>query len=57
MSETWLTEVPDAAPRYRTLAPGLMWMLSTPASTEAASFDLEAPTLIFAAQLGLIASR
>ena len=57
MSETWLTEVPDAAPRYRTLAPGLMWMLSTPASTEAASFDLEAPIVIEAAQSGLVVSR
>ena len=41
MSETWDTLVPDAAPRYNTFAPGLMWMLSTPASTEAASFDLQ----------------
>ena len=30
-SDTWLTVVPDAAPRYKTLAPGFMCMLSTPA--------------------------
>lgn len=39
MSETCETLVPDAAPRYRTFALGLMWMLSMPASMEAASFD------------------
>jgi len=41
MSETWETLVPEAAPRYSTLPPGLMWMLSTPAKTDAASFDLK----------------
>jgi len=41
MSDTWETLVPEAAPRYRTLPPGLMWMLSTPAKTDAASFDLK----------------
>lgn len=41
MSDTWETLVPEAAPRYSTLPPGLMWMLSTPASTEAASLDLK----------------
>lgn len=40
MSDTCDTLVPEAAPRYSTLPPGLMWMLSTPASTEAASLDL-----------------
>jgi len=30
---------PEAAPRYSTLAPGLMWMLSTPARMEAASLE------------------
>ena len=37
MSETWDTLVPEAAPRYSTLAAGLMWMLSTPAITAAAA--------------------
>ena len=39
MSETCETLVPDAAPKYRTFKPGLMWMLSTPERMDAASLD------------------
>ena len=31
--------VPEAAPRYRTLAPGLMWIFSTPPRMAAASLE------------------
>lgn len=41
MSETWDTVVPDAAPRYSTLAPGLIWILSTPPTMAAASLLLK----------------
>lgn len=39
MSETWDTVVPEAAPRYMTLAPGLMWIWSTPPKMAAASLE------------------
>lgn len=39
MSDTWDTVVPDAAPRYMTFEPGLMWIWSTPPKMAAASFD------------------
>ena len=38
MSDTWETDVPAAAPRYRTLEPGLIHMLSTPPRMAAATF-------------------
>ena len=38
-SDTWLTVVPDAAPRYNTLLPGFMCMLSTPPRIAAANLD------------------
>ena len=37
MSATWLTEVPEAAPRYRTLLPGRMKISSRPPRMPAAS--------------------
>ena len=37
MSDTWETDVPAAAPRYRTLEPGLIQMLSTPPRMAAAT--------------------
>ena len=40
-SETWDTLVPDAAPKYKTLLPGGMWILSTPPKTAAANLDLK----------------
>ena len=39
MSDTWLTVVPEAAPRYSTLLPGLIWMASTPPKMAAANLD------------------
>lgn len=39
MSETWDTVVPEAAPRYMTFAPGLMWIWSTPPKMAAASLE------------------
>ena len=39
MSDTWLTVVPLAAPRYKTLEPGFMWILSTPPRIAAANFE------------------
>lgn len=39
MSETWETVVPEAAPRYSTLHPGLMWIWSTPPRMAAASLE------------------
>lgn len=39
MSETWDTVVPEAAPRYMTFAPGLMWILSIPPKMAAASLE------------------
>ena len=39
MSETCDTVVPDAAPKYRTLLPGSMWIEPTPPRMAAASFD------------------
>jgi len=39
MSDTWLTVVPEAAPRYKTLEPGLMYMFPTPPMMAAANFD------------------
>lgn len=41
MSDTWLTVVPEAAPRYMTLLPGLMWISATPPKMAAASLDLK----------------
>uniref|UniRef100_A0A2M4CA94 Putative secreted protein n=1 Tax=Anopheles marajoara TaxID=58244 RepID=A0A2M4CA94_9DIPT len=38
-SETCETVVPEAAPRYSTFDPGGIWILSTPPSTAAASFE------------------
>jgi hypothetical protein len=37
MSETCETDVPDAAPKYSTLQPGLICILSTPANMAAAN--------------------
>lgn len=39
ISETWDTVVPEAAPRYMTFAPGLMWIWSTPPKMAAASLE------------------
>ena len=39
-SATCETEVPLAAPRYRTFAPGFMYISSRPPNIPAASFDL-----------------
>jgi hypothetical protein len=40
-SDTWETVVPEAAPKYKTLAPGLIQMFSIPPTTAAAIFDLK----------------
>lgn len=39
MSETWDTVVPEAAPRYMTFAPGLIYIWSTPPKIAAASLE------------------
>lgn len=39
MSETCDTVVPEAAPRYMTFTPGLIWIWSTPPRMAAASFE------------------
>ena len=39
MSETCETVVPEAAPRYRTLLPGFIWILSIPPKMAAASLE------------------
>jgi hypothetical protein len=41
MSETCETLVPEAAPKYSTLAPGAMCILSTPPRIAAASLELQ----------------
>ena len=37
----WETVVPDAAPKYSTLEPGFIWVLSTPPKMAAASLLLK----------------
>jgi hypothetical protein len=39
ISETCETEVPEAAPKYKTFEPGLIQISSIPPATAAASFD------------------
>lgn len=47
ISDTWDTLVPEAAPKYKTFEPGLMWILSTPDKIEAASFDLKGFQILY----------
>ena len=41
MSDTWLTVVPEAAPKYKTFVPGFMLRLSIPPRIAAPIFDLK----------------
>ena len=41
ISAMWETVVPDAAPKYSTLEPGFIWILSTPPKMAAASLLLK----------------
>lgn len=52
-SETWETVVPFAAPRYKTLAPGFMYILLTPLTIQAHNFDLNAFQTLYSVFIGV----